>query len=101
MADDKIVKLIEQQTQMMNYLTKLIQNHQAWYKRFTQFFVKVKTEVCQRYKCLHLSKWDNEDFREYASRVNLHQFLSWVSSRVRTTTYVYVYLNCWMTQGWQ
>ena len=36
-----------------------------------KLFGRVETEVSQRYKCLQLTKTENEDFREYASKVNL------------------------------
>ncbi|XP_037811634.1 uncharacterized protein K02A2.6-like [Lucilia sericata] len=43
----------------------------ATVEKLNKLFGKVDTEVSQRYKCLQLAKGDNEDFREYASKVNL------------------------------
>ncbi|XP_058980356.1 uncharacterized protein K02A2.6-like [Musca domestica] len=40
-------------------------------EKLKKLFGKTKTQVSQRYKCLQLAKGDSEDFREYASRVNL------------------------------
>lgn len=39
--------------------------------KLNKLFGKAKTQVSQRYKCLQLEKKDSEDFKEYASRVNL------------------------------
>ena len=39
--------------------------------KLNKVFDKVETEVSQRYKCLQLAKSDNEDFKEYARKVNL------------------------------
>lgn len=39
--------------------------------KLNKLFGKVETEVSQRYKCLQLTKSDSEDFKEYASKVNL------------------------------
>ncbi|XP_058975615.1 uncharacterized protein K02A2.6-like [Musca domestica] len=40
-------------------------------EKLKKLFGKTETQVSQRYKCLQLAKGDSEDFREYASRVNL------------------------------
>lgn len=40
-------------------------------EKLTKLFGRTETIVSQRYKCLQLTKSDNEDFKEYASRVNL------------------------------
>ncbi|XP_059217666.1 uncharacterized protein K02A2.6-like [Stomoxys calcitrans] len=39
--------------------------------RLNKLFGETETQVAQRYRCLQLAKVDNEDFKEYASRVNL------------------------------
>ncbi|XP_037816409.1 uncharacterized protein K02A2.6-like [Lucilia sericata] len=39
--------------------------------KMNKLFGKAETQVSQRYKCLQLAKADGEDFKEYASRVNL------------------------------
>uniref|UniRef100_A0A1I8QAV2 Uncharacterized protein n=1 Tax=Stomoxys calcitrans TaxID=35570 RepID=A0A1I8QAV2_STOCA len=41
-------------------------------KHLSKLFGRTETQVSQRYKCLQISKMENEDFKEYASRVN-HQ----------------------------
>ncbi|XP_037821229.1 uncharacterized protein K02A2.6-like [Lucilia sericata] len=40
-------------------------------EKLTKLFGRTETEVSQRYKCLQLTKSEAEDFKEYASRVNL------------------------------
>lgn len=40
-------------------------------KQLSELFGRTETQVSQRYRCLQLTKLGNEDFKEYASRVNL------------------------------